>query len=126
MTEHVHRKLGLRLVLAEAEDLRQRDVERYMAAYREQKKLGDSVAEAHGKSLRAALMARWVKAIESGAGANGTMLNENQVGDLPPAAVRWFAQKVDALYLQITLVPDDVIMEAAGHGEDPKSEPAAA
>lgn len=117
MAEFIHKRLGLRLVLAEAEDLRQRDVEKYMRAYRDYK-LGDSAVEAHGKSLRAALRTGWVKAITP-------EIDEHGVGDLAPAQVRWLGQKIDALYLEATAIPPDVIVEAAAHGEDPKSESAA-
>ena len=97
--EHMHKRLGLRLVLPEAETLRQRDVEKYMAAFRDTK-LGDSLPEYHGRTLRAALKAGWVQEIEPNIG-------EADVADLHPAKVKWFAEKIDRLYTEATTIPPD-------------------
>lgn len=138
MAEFKHGRLGLRLVLKDAAELKQRDLEKYMAAYRAQKQ-GDSVPEAHGKSLRAALAAGWVREIEpvitaesspspspsTGSGGSGGAVRPTDVGQQSPAVVRWLGMQVDRLYADLVTIPADMILEAAAHGEDPKSEPAA-
>jgi len=95
----MHTRLGLRLELVEAETLKQRDVERYMAAFRASK-LGDSLPEYYGKTLRAALTAGWVKAIEP-------QMSVDDVAAQKPAVVRWFAQHVNDLYVEVTTIPPE-------------------
>jgi len=99
MAEHVHARLGLRLELIEVEALKQRDVERYMAAYRAIK-IGDSLHEQNGKVLRAALASGWVKAISP-------PMTADDVGQQKPGIVRWFAQHIDVLYAEVTAIPPE-------------------
>lgn len=104
MAEQVfdHKKLGLRLVLAYGpDDLRQRDVEKFMAGVRKHGGLvpGNSTAEYHGRVLRAGIDAGWVK--------EPAGLTVDNVGDLRPAAAAWYATRIDELYAQATAIPKD-------------------
>ncbi len=99
MAEFTHQKLALRLVLPEAADLKQRDVDKFMAAFSAQKQ-GNSPREDNGKTLRAALKAGWVKDSEPA-------LKAEQVDDLSPAVVRWFAERIDRLYVEASTVPPE-------------------
>lgn len=96
--EHRHAGLGLTLVLRFAVDeLRQRDVERFMAAFNRTRS-GDSTPEYNGRVLRAALEAGWVEQ---------PTLTPQAVDDLLPSHVAWFAKQIDALYQQASEIPPE-------------------
>lgn len=91
---------ALKLVLKYgAGDLRQRDIEKFMAAIR-RSDLGESPPEHAGKVLRAAIQAGWV--IEP---ALKVEKDHDDVADLPPAHAFWYAAQIDAVYRECMTVP---------------------
>ncbi len=88
-----HKKLGLTLTLPDGDELTQRDVERYMAEYRRL-----TEADNAGKVLRAAIAAGWVR---------DPAMSVDMVEAMKPAAVRWYAGRVDALYAEATTIPPE-------------------
>lgn len=92
---------GLVLTLALAEDtVRQRDVEKMLAALG---KLGASPndREANRKTVLAALQSGWLADLKVGDRAIGA----DDLADLHPAHVRYFAQEIDRFYNRVTDVP---------------------
>jgi hypothetical protein len=96
-----HEKLGVRILLAQAEELKQRDVERLMREFNAQKG-GSSQPEYDGRMLRAALACgrKWIKDIEPA-------LKPDDVDGLAPNKVRWFVRQIDRLYQEVTAIPPD-------------------
>jgi hypothetical protein len=94
-----HASLGIRILLADPADLKQRDVERLMREFNKQPG-GTSQPEYDGKMLRAALMCgdKWVKEIEPA-------ITPKDVDGLAPNKVRWFTRQIDALYQEVTAIP---------------------
>ncbi len=94
-----HKSLGLRILLADVDDIRQRDVEKLMKLMNGQTTTGSQV-EYDGNLLRAALMCGdiWIKQMEP-------QLTKDQVGGFSPRKVRWFANQIDALYRQTRDIP---------------------
>lgn len=87
---------GLRLVLRfSVDELRQRDVEKFMGAVR-LSPLGDSPIEYNGKVVRAAVDAGWV--VEP-------KLKAEDVADMLPWQAAWFARQIDKLYIAAVTVP---------------------
>jgi hypothetical protein len=100
-----HAKLGTSLVLMDVDVMRQSDLDRYMAAMRDLKQLGDSTPETHHKIVYAGLKSGVVR--EARAQGRAEPLTPKDVGDLAPKVVRWFALRINALYLQATTVPPE-------------------
>ena len=91
---------ALRLELRfSAGELRQRDVEKLMAAMR-RSPLGESLAEHSGKVLRAAVECGWVVAPVWKVDAS-----TDDVADLPPGECRWYAAQVDQVYAESSIIP---------------------
>ncbi len=88
-----HKKLGLTLALPDPDELTQRHVERYMECYRKRLE-----ADNAGKVLRSAIEAGWVKE---------PAMSVDMVEGMKPAAVRWYASKIDALYAEVTTIPPE-------------------
>jgi hypothetical protein len=88
-----HKKLNLTLVLPDADELTQGEVERYMAEYRRL-----SGADNAGKVLRAAIVAGWVREPD---------MSVDMVEAMKPAAVRWCAAQIDALYVEVITIPPE-------------------
>jgi hypothetical protein len=100
-TGAAHDKLGVRILLAQADELKQRDVERLMREFNSQKG-GSSQPEYDGRMLRAALACgrKWIKDIEPA-------LKADEVDGLAPNKVRWFVRQIDRLYQEVTTIPPD-------------------
>jgi len=88
-----HKKLNLTLLLTDGDELTQRDVERYITEYRRMPE-----ADNAGKVLRAAILAGWVQ---------DPAMSVDMVEGMKPAAVRWYAAKIDALYAEATTIPPE-------------------
>ena len=84
--------------------MRQSDVDRYMAAMRDLK-LGDSLPETHHKVLHAGLKSGWVK--EATVKGRSEPIKPADVRDLHPAVVKWFALRINGLYLKVTAIPPE-------------------
>jgi hypothetical protein len=104
MAPLTHPKLGASLVLMDVEAMRQRDLDKYMAAMREPK-LGDSTPETDHKIVFAGLRSGVVK--EARVSDRPEPLTAADVADLAPARVRWFARKINALYSQAVAIPPE-------------------
>ncbi len=91
--KYEHKRYGV-LELPDVEALTQRDLERFMAAYRARPE-GNSVSEDAGKTLRAAIAAEWVIA---------PAMSVDMVDGMKPAQVRWMAQAIDRLYTEATTI----------------------
>ena len=83
---------------------KRRDAARYMAAMRELK-LGDSTPETHHKIVYAGLKSGVVR--EARVPGRAEPLTPKDVGDLVPKVVRWFAVKINSLYVKITAIPPE-------------------
>lgn len=101
MATYTHHKLGLTLVTKD--DILTRDVETWS---RETRKLREAAGSVGGVSLyedrvitlKAALKAEIV--VEP-------RMSWGQVGDLPPAHTRWYAERLNELYVELVEVPKD-------------------
>jgi hypothetical protein len=101
--EFEHAKLGLRLIVrASADDLVQRDMDKFMAAYQKQTQ-GASLPEDNGKTVRAAFTAGWIESLTTPKGAISTAAD---VDEMKPAQVRWVAQQIDAIYSKARDIPN--------------------
>ncbi|MEP7357859.1 MAG: hypothetical protein ABI847_11500 [Anaerolineales bacterium] len=89
---------ALRLRFAPGE-LRQRDVEQFMAAVR-QSALGTSAVEGDGKVLRAAVACGWV--VEPVLKVDK---DRDDVANMEPWKVAAFARQIDSLYVAAMTVP---------------------
>lgn len=91
------------------EDLRQKDLEAWNAAFMLLPRLG--TAGQHGAAVRAAIAAGWiVEPTTRYAGAqNGTgpqyLLDGVDVGDMHPAHVFQLGEAIDRLYQELTTIP---------------------
>jgi hypothetical protein len=101
--EFEHAKLGVRLIVrAAADDLLQRDVDKFMAAYQKQPQ-GTTPPEDNGKTVRAAFQAGWIETVST---PKGPITDAAQVDEMKPAHVRWVAQRIDAIYNQAREIPN--------------------
>jgi hypothetical protein len=87
-----HKKLGLVIVLPDMEELLQRDVDRYMVEFRKLPDVGDY----SGRVVKAAAAAGWICE---------PAMSADMVDEMKPAAVRWLAQQLNALYTDATTIP---------------------
>lgn len=90
MLEANHPKFGTVRLARNAEELRQRDVEAFMRAFRD---LPDdkSDPEYAGRVVRAAVTAQWIEQ---------PVLTVEIVDDLPPAQVTWLARQINTVYAE--------------------------
>ena len=101
--EFEHAKMGVRLIVrASADDLVQRDMDKFMAAYQKQSQ-GASVPEDNGKTLRAAFTAGWIESLTT---PKGAVTVAAEVDEMKPAHVRWAAQQIDAIYSKARDIPN--------------------
>lgn len=93
-----HRGLGLQLELKFcADELLQKHVEKFMVAYRSDKR-GNSITEQYAKTLVAAILAGWIVSPE---------IALRDIGGMPPAHVRWYSACIDAVYALATEIPPE-------------------
>jgi hypothetical protein len=101
--EFEHAKMGLRLIVVRsADDLVQRDMDKFMAAYQKQAQ-GASLPEDNGKTVRAAFTAGWIESLTT---PKGPVTNADEVDGMKPAHVRWAAQQIDAIYSKARDIPN--------------------
>jgi hypothetical protein len=92
-----------RLVLMKsADDLTQRDMDVFFAAYGRYPQ-GGTVAEDNGKVLRAAFDARWVAEFTT---PRGPIKDAMAVNDAQPWAVRWAAMQIDLVIGKAREIPN--------------------
>ncbi len=94
---------GMRLILTKsADDITQRDVDAYMAAYSRYPQ-GSTVAEDNGKVVRAAFDARWISELTT---PDGQVKSSLEVNDIHPLwKVRWAAQHIDEMIGKAREIP---------------------
>lgn len=87
-----HKKAGWKVAFAE---VTQGMLEEYFRQYREGRGERVSASEDYGAVVRAAVAAGWIS------------LDTQDVGTLNPAYVRWLADKVNALFIEVTTIPPE-------------------
>jgi hypothetical protein len=90
-----HKKLGLRATI---KPLRQRDLESFGAAFAPESIT--TASQRRGANLRAAIRAGWFTDLQPA-------MTADEVGDQPPAVVRYLGEFVEAVYGEVTTVPPD-------------------
>jgi len=100
MEEREHKALKTRIVLKDAEELTQGDVDRFMAEFNAQAQ-GNSIPEDNGKTVRAALKAGWITEITE------EPRTPESVDTWKPARVRWYAMQIDRVYVKARTIPNE-------------------
>jgi hypothetical protein len=97
--ESTHKGLDLKLKLKfNADELRQGDLEAFMAAYASFKHLGTTLPEDNGKTLRAAIKAGWIEEPK---------MALDDVAAMRPVTVRWYAEQIDSVYTKARTIPPE-------------------
>lgn len=101
--EFEHAGLKCRLLLRKcANDLVQRDMDKFMNRFGEQQQ-GNSIVEDNGKTLRAAFRAEWIESLIT---PGGPVMTGNDVDNMKPAHVRWAAEIIDRVYTIAREIPN--------------------
>ena len=84
-----------------ADDLTQRDVDLFFAAYRVYPQ-GNTVSEDNGKTVRAAFAAKWIEEFITPARA---LTTPGDVDETHPSYIRWAAAQIDTVIAKAREIP---------------------
>lgn len=104
MPTYEHTGLGLKLVVKD--DLLTRDIEAWSRETRLAREKAERVKAFGGVSMYEDFAITLRAALKIGAVIEPAM-SFGQVGDLPPAHTRWYAERLSALYVELTEVPKE-------------------